>query len=142
MTSISGAASWLEGAYINIKNSSADWLESAYASGQSSNSVGSVGSYLKSSAGVADLFAAVSQNQISGLGDLAARAAAQRMDAETQKKLEALIKETMDLSFASNLPTSITTAGDGTLDLVANTFTLADGTVLDITTGREVDVTV
>jgi hypothetical protein len=145
MTSISGAASWLAGAYGSINNTSSasdGWLASTLASRKTSYAPGTINNFLNTSSSVANIFAGVSQNLVSGLGDLAARTATARMQADTQKKLDALIKETTDLTFDSSPPTSITTAGDGTLDLVANTFTLRDGTVLDITTGRKVDKTI
>jgi hypothetical protein len=129
MTTISGAVSWLP----------QTWAQQDAASSRAAD----IQDFLDTSAAFSNGLASISQMRMKALGDLAARAAISRVQAATEKKHAALAKELESASSRPPGPTGTIDLPNGsTLDLAKNTFTLRNGTVLDITTGRKVDKTV
>ena len=89
----------------------------------------------------ASAFASIAQTQLTGLANLAAQAGITRARTQAADKIDALLsgETTVPSSIDGNALSRIDLANGSTLDLTANTFTLRDGRVLDITTGRTVD---
>lgn len=141
MTSISSysAATWLPSAVTAQSQGATNWIS------ENLDSSGSLGlphsaalqDFLDTTSAVADTFAGAQQNQAQGLAALAIQAATARIKAELGTKID-------ELANATSLPPPTAPSGfvhlaDGSvLNLAKNTFTLADGTVLDITSGMKV----
>jgi len=83
------------------------------------------------------LTAVWSDNVTSG-GDIAAKKALARIQAETDAKLKENQREEESKSFSvwkNKPPPKQVTAGDSSIDMANNTLTLSDGTQIDIKTG-------
>jgi hypothetical protein len=77
------------------------------------------------------------QNQAQGLAALAIQNATNRVKADLGKKIDELATATSQPSITA-APTFVYLPDGSVLNLAKNTFTLADGSVLDITTGMKV----
>ena len=110
-------------------------------------------------AAASDSFAAAATDQTTGMANLAAQAALDRVQTAAKAKINAVLNTPADPSAISSTPTSSSsvTLPDGTiinddpsiyldggskLNLSAGTLTLPDGTVIDTATGlKKIDLT-
>jgi hypothetical protein len=142
MTSIGdgAAASWLGSAYSSINSSSGDWISAAAGGGSSG---GTLSNAIGQGSAFANLLASTMQNQITGMGNIAAQQAVLRMQEEQQTKLDQAQSDLNDaqntISSSSASTGQLTTDSSTTIDLSSNIMTLRDGTTVDITTGLRVD---
>jgi hypothetical protein len=129
------AASWLGSAYSSINSSTGDWLSQTI-SAQSSSSSG-ISGFLSQSTAFANLLASSVQTQSQSLNDIYAREAMLRIQEDTQKQLDQTMADLQDTQNAitNTTPDPVTTDSSATIDFTANTMTMRDGTVIDITSG-------
>jgi hypothetical protein len=82
-------------------------------------------------------------DSITGYANLAAQAAASRVQAETKAKIDKMLTSATDALSAAKPATSKVLLDSGSqLDLNAGTLTLSNGTIVDIKTGlKKVNVT-
>jgi hypothetical protein len=108
-------------------------------------------------AAASDSFAAAATDRTTGLANLAAQAALDRVQAAAKAKVNAVLNAPEDTSATSSTSSSVTLP-DGTilkddpwiyldggskLNLSAGTLTLPDGTIIDTATGlKKIDLTV
>ena len=136
---------------ISPASNAIDWISGAWASFQADvqswapqNGTSNTGSSIVDSQAVASAIVGASQNQATAEGNIVARIAAARL------KTEAAAKAKSQAALATSAPTipqpvfpsSITTDNNTKINLSGNTITLSNGTVLDITTGTKVNLTV
>lgn len=93
---------------------------------------------------VAGALAGIAQNQVTSEGDIVARVAAARIQAETaaKAKSQAALATSPPTIPKPVFPSSVTTDNNTKIDLSKNTMTLSNGTVINVTTGTKVDLTV
>jgi hypothetical protein len=137
------AATWLPSAVSAQSQDASNWIS------QSLDTSGSLGlphsaalqDFIDTTSAVADAFSGAQQNQAQGLAALAIQAATNRIKADLNKKIDELTNSTSQLPVAA-APASIYLANGSVLNLAKNTFTLSDGSILDIATGLKVTRTV
>lgn len=144
MTSISSyaAASWLPSAVSAQQQGANNWISQNLDPTSQSQGLGLPNSaalqdFLDTTAALADTFASAQQNQFQGLAVLAIQGASARVKAELAAQIDNLISATSTASTAASAPSTINLTNGSMLDLTKNTFTLNDGTVLDINSGRK-----
>jgi len=141
MTSIpsSSAATWLPSAVSAQSQSANNWIS------QNLDPSGSLGlprsaaiqDFMDTTTAVADALASTQQNKAQGLAAIAIQAATLRVKGDLSRKIDELANATSLPPLAAP-PDSVHLADGSMLNLAKNTFTLADGTVLDITSGMKV----
>lgn len=144
MTSIpsSSAATWLPSAVSAQSQSANNWIS------QNLDPTGSLGlpqtaastalqDFIDTTSALADAFAGAQQNQAQGLAALAIQAATNRIKGELGKKIDELANAASQPSIPA-APATVYLADGSLLNLAKNTFTLSDGSTLDITTGMKV----
>jgi len=94
--------------------------------------------YAASNAALSSVLSSVGMDQITGPGDLAAKAALKRIQGETAAKLA---KNQADAArnrsvYVNKPPATEVSAGDTSVNLASGTVKLSNGTTLDIKTGR------
>ncbi len=94
--------------------------------------------YAASNAALGSVLSSVGMDQITGPGDLAAKAALKRIKEETAAKLaKNQAAEVKNRSVYTNKPPATqVNAGDAVIDMTGNTIKLSNGTMLDIKTGK------
>lgn len=137
------AATWLPSAVSAQSQDANNWISQSF---DTSGSLGlphsaALQDFIDTTSAVADAFAGAQQNQAQGLAALAIQAATDRVKADLNKKIDELTNSTSQLPVAA-APASIHLANGSVLNLAKNTFTLSDGSILDITTGMKVVGTV
>jgi len=142
MTSIAsyGAALWLPAAVSAQSQDTSNWITQSLQ--PSASSLGlpqstALQAFMDTAAAVADTFASAQTNRAQGLAALAIQAVNDRVYGEVQKQIDELANSTSQPS-APTATATIYLADGSILNAAKNTFTLADGTVLDITTGMKV----
>jgi hypothetical protein len=94
--------------------------------------------YASANADAHSKLTAVWSSQVTSGGDLAAKKALTRIQAEAAAKIQENQREEESKSFSvwkNAAPPKQVTAGDSKIDMVNNTLTLSDGTLIDIKTG-------
>jgi|SRR5689334_13356219 hypothetical protein len=136
MTSIpsSGAALWLPSAVSAISQDANNWISQSL---DPSASSAALQDFMDTTAAVADALSGAQTNQAQGLAALAIQAASNRINGDLGKKIDELANSTSQ-TLIPPAPASVYLADGSVLNAAKNTFTLADGTVLDITTGLKV----
>jgi hypothetical protein len=132
----SNTLDWLTGVWSIIQ---ADISSSTTSNGQLGTGISTVDVNA-----VAGALAGISQNQVVEEGNIVARIAAARIQTETaaKAKSQAALATSPPTIPKPIFPSSVTTDNNTKIDLSKNTMTLSDGTVINVTTGTKVDLTV
>jgi hypothetical protein len=130
----SGAAMWLPATVSAISQDTSNWISQSLDPNSQS---AALQDFMDTSAAVADALSGAQANQAQGLAALAIQAATARIKGDLGKQIGELGSATSAPSIPY-VPPTIYLADGSILNAAKNTFTLADGTVLDITTGMKV----
>jgi hypothetical protein len=133
--SSSSAAMWLPSAISAQSQSANNWISQSL---NTSSTSAALQDFMDTAASVADALSGAQLNQAQGLAALAIQAAKVRVSGAVQKQIDALASSSSQSTAAPSL--TLYLANGSTLDVAKNTFSLPDGTILDITTGMKVDV--
>ncbi len=125
---------WLPATVSAISQDTSNWISQSL---DPSSQSAALQDFMDTAASVADALSGAQTNQAQGLAALAIQAASDRVNGAIQKQIDELGGSTSPSSAPAATPT-IYLADGSVLNAAKNTFTLSDGTVLDITTGMKV----